>query len=46
MSSFLVAVNAVVPFLIYISFGYGVRRSGLADQNIISALLLYYSISQ
>ncbi len=38
MSSFLVAVNAVVPFLIYISFGYGVRRSGLADEAFLGRL--------
>lgn len=38
MSSFLVAVNAVVPFLIYISFGYGVRRSGLADETFLGRL--------
>lgn len=38
MESFLVAVNAVMPFLIYISFGYGVRMSGLADEAFMNQL--------
>ena len=38
MESFLVAVNAVMPFLIYISFGYGVRMSGLVDEAFMNRL--------
>lgn len=38
MESFLVAVNAVMPFLIYISFGYGVRVSGLVDEAFMNKL--------
>ena len=38
MESFLVAVNAVMPFLIYISFGYGVRMSGLVDEAFMNKL--------
>lgn len=38
MDSFLVAVNAVVPFLIYITFGYGVRFSGLVDEVFMNRL--------
>lgn len=38
MESFLVAVNAVMPFLIYISFGYGVRMSGLVDEAFMNQL--------
>lgn len=38
MESFLIAVNAVMPFLIYISFGYGVVRSGLADEAFMNKL--------
>ena len=38
MDSFLVAVNAVVPFLIYITFGYGVRLSGLVDEAFMNKL--------
>lgn len=38
MESFLVAVNAVMPFLIYISFGYGVRNSGLVDEAFMNTL--------
>ena len=38
MESFLVAVNAVMPFLIYISFGYGVRMSGLVDEDFMNQL--------
>lgn len=32
MEHFLTAVNAVIPFLIYITFGYGVKASGLMDE--------------
>lgn len=38
MESFFVAVNAVMPFLIYISFGYGVRMSGLVDEAFMNKL--------
>lgn len=38
MESFLIAVNAVVPFLMYIAFGYGVRRSGLVDEAFMYRL--------
>lgn len=38
MQSFLIAVNAVMPFLIYISFGYGVRSSGLVDEAFMNQL--------
>lgn len=38
MESFFVAVNAVMPFLIYITFGYGVRRSGLVDEVFMKTL--------
>lgn len=38
MESFLIAVNAVLPFLIYISFGYGVRSSGLVDEKFMNTL--------
>lgn len=38
MESFLIAVNAVMPFLIYISFGYGVVKSGLADEAFMNKL--------
>ena len=38
MESFLVAVNAVMPFRIYISFGYGVRMSGLVDEAFMNKL--------
>lgn len=38
MESFAVAVNAVMPFLIYISFGYGVRMSGLVDEDFMNKL--------
>ncbi len=38
MESFLIAVNAVMPFSIYISFGYGVVKSGLADEAFMNKL--------
>lgn len=38
MRSFIIAINAVVPFLIYIIFGYGVRRSGLVDEGFMNKL--------
>ena len=38
MRSFIIAVNAVMPFLIYIVFGYGVRLCGLADEDFMNRL--------
>lgn len=38
MDSFLVALNAVVPFLCYILFGYVVRHVGLADEDFFKRL--------
>lgn len=38
MQSFIIALNAVLPFLIYIAFGYGVRTSGLVDENFMNTL--------
>ena len=35
MENFLFALNTVLPFLLYIAFGYGVRMSGLADEDFI-----------
>ena len=37
MESFAVAVNAVMPFLIYI-LEYGVRMSGLVDEDFMNKL--------
>ncbi|MBQ7535653.1 MAG: AEC family transporter [Stomatobaculum sp.] len=31
MNSFWISFNAVIPFVLYLAFGYGVRRAGLAD---------------
>ena len=31
MNSFWISFNAVLPFILYLAFGYGVRRSGMAD---------------
>lgn len=38
MQSFMIAVNAVMPFLIYISFGYGVRMSKIVDEKFMNTL--------
>lgn len=38
MNSFVISVNAVMPFLIYIAFGYGVRHSGLVDEAFMYKL--------
>ncbi|MDO4266982.1 MAG: AEC family transporter [Eubacteriales bacterium] len=35
MDSFMIAVNAVIPFLIYFAFGYGVKRSGIVDKPFL-----------
>lgn len=31
MNNFIIAVNAVVPFLAYIAFGYGIKLSKMVD---------------
>jgi len=38
MDSFVVAVNAVVPFLFYISMGFFVRHLGMADEGFLRKL--------
>lgn len=38
MESFLISVNAVLPFLIYIAFGYGVRVKGVVDEKFMLKL--------
>ena len=38
MNSFIIALNAVIPFMIYITFGYGVRRMGLTDEAFLKRL--------
>lgn len=38
MESFLIAVNAVMPFFIYIAFGYLTRVIGLADEAFLKKL--------
>ena len=38
MENFLFALNTVLPFLLYIAFGYGVRMSGLADEDFMKRL--------
>lgn len=38
MENFLFALNTVLPFLLYIAFGYGVRISGLADEDFMKRL--------
>lgn len=38
MDSFLVATNAVVPFLIYISFGYLVKVRGIVEEEFLEKL--------
>lgn len=38
MDSFMISANAVLPFLIYIAFGYGVRHSGLVDEAFMFKL--------
>ena len=38
MENFLFALNTVLPFLLYIAFGYGVRMSGLADEDFMNRL--------
>lgn len=38
MESLIVALNAVIPFLLYISFGYLVRTVGLTDETFMNRL--------
>lgn len=38
MNTFWIAVKAVFPFLIFISLGYGTRRSGIADESFLNRL--------
>lgn len=38
MESFIVALNAVIPFLIYISFGYMIRQTGMVDEPFLNKL--------
>ena len=38
MESFLVALNAVMPFLLYIGFGYGMQRTPLVDDAFLNRL--------
>lgn len=38
MTHFLTAVNAVMPFLVYITFGYGIKTFGLADEAFLRRL--------
>lgn len=38
MSNFLVALYAVFPFLFYIAFGYGVKRTGLTTEPFLRTL--------
>lgn len=38
MSSFTIAANAVLPFVLYLSFGYLIRRTGIADEPFLRKL--------
>lgn len=38
MDSFWVALNAVLPFLLYIAFGYGVQHTKLVDEEFLNRL--------
>ena len=38
MSSFFIALNAVIPFAIYISFGYLVKRIGVVEESMFTKL--------
>ena len=38
MESFLVAINAVIPFLCYISFGYFVKEKGVVEEEFLQKL--------
>ena len=37
-SSFLIAINAVLPFMVYLGFGYLARRIGLVDEPFLNKL--------
>ncbi len=38
MSSFFIALNAVIPFALYISFGYVVKRAGVVEEGMFTKL--------
>ena len=38
MDSFWVALNAVMPFLLYIAFGYGTQHTKLVDEAFLDRL--------
>lgn len=38
MASFFIALNAVLPFLLYLGFGYTVRRTGLVEETFLQKL--------
>lgn len=38
MNNFIIAVNAVVPFLAYIAFGYGIKLSKMVDEDFMRKL--------
>lgn len=38
MESFLIAINAVTPFMIYIMFGYGVKKMGWTEEAFMKRL--------
>ena len=38
MESFLVAINAVIPFLCYITFGYGAKARGVLEEDFLQKL--------
>lgn len=38
MNNFIIALNAVVPFLAYIAFGYGIKLSGMVDEEFMKKL--------
>ena len=38
LSSFLIAINAVMPFMVYLGFGYLTRRIGLVDEPFLNKL--------
>ena len=44
MESFLVAVNAVVPFLCYITFGYVMKIKGVVKEDFLQQLNKIYNI--
>lgn len=38
LTSFLIAVNAVMPFIVYLGFGYLTRRIGLVEESFLNKL--------